>query len=164
VPANPTERLNTMPLAELLLLVLHQFQRLLAERGVDLDDFDLETLAANIVNSEPDVNFKDKVQAALMDIVAESESVLHRWDLTFPQALATGMDAIPGWETTAEFIDLANEKNNAELRIATGSALLVALGQHQYADFLRAIIDHDAETGDREAIIARRILLFIGEK
>ena len=84
--------------------------------------------------------------------------MLARWNLSFQQSLDTEMKDIPGWESTAEFLDIANEKANAELRISTGAALLTALGDPRHAPELLFVVEHGADEID--ALIARRVLLF----
>ncbi|MFN8449948.1 MAG: hypothetical protein U0521_15520 [Anaerolineae bacterium] len=53
----------------------------------------------------------DALRRALADLIAESEQVLAGWNLTFRQSLDTEIDAIPGWTSTAEFLEIANEKS-----------------------------------------------------
>lgn len=159
VALNPVGALDDMPFDELLAMLLRQFKRLLAARGIDLSDSELKALANAVAASTPSPHAQS-VRAALADIIAESENVLKHWNLTFAESLATGMDAIPGWETTAEFLEIANEKSNAELRISAGAALAVALGDLRYARYLLDVTGHDAGAWDVDAVIARRVLLF----
>lgn len=145
------------PLADVLAVLLRQFKRLLEARGVALSDADTRQLAAEMAAAAPPPGARAAaVGAALNAIVAESLGVLAGWNLTFPQALSTGMDAMPGWTTTAEFLELANEKANAELRVAAGATLAAALGNLHDAGLLLALIDHDAN--EVEAVVARRVL------
>jgi hypothetical protein len=71
------------------------------------------------------------------------------------------MGDMPGWETTAEFLDIANEKSNAELRISAGSALILVLGDDRYKDYLTFLVENPA-LDDVSAIMAKRIFDFIG--
>ena len=96
---------------------------------------------------------------ALVALVAESEGVLAGWSLTFEQALDTEMGDVPGWESTAEFLEIANEKANAELRISTGSILVAALGDARYAARLRFLASRE---DDLDGVIARRVLVLGG--
>jgi hypothetical protein len=158
----PTERanaLNDAPLHELLTIVLRQFKRPLASHGVELTDAAAEQIAQHIVSQGAPDEAMLSVREAMIQIIAESEGVLARWHLTFAQSLATMMDAIPGWESTAEFLDIANEKSNAEIRIAAGAALVTALGDYRFADYLFQLIAYDPHEPD--ALIARRVLLFV---
>lgn len=148
--------LASAPLDELLTLLLRQFRRPLAGHGVALTDADAAKLAGEIAARAPETALHSAVRAALKAVIVESEAVLGRWGLSFAQALETPMDAIPGWETTAEFLEIANEKANAELRIAAGSALLLALGDASAAGHILTQIERDPQ--ETEAQIGRRVL------
>jgi len=100
------------------------------------------------------------IRAALVELVAESVAVLADWKLTFAQALDTPMDALPGWETTGEFLALAEAKSNAELRIALGAILLYALGDARHIEIMRVLAAR-AEMPDGvdiDTVLARRLL------
>lgn len=148
------------PLADLLALLLRQYRRPLASRGIELTDADAERIAQRIIAR--DAAETSALRDALAALVTESEAVLARWNLTFQQSLGAQMTDIPGWETTAEFLEIANEKANAELRISTGAALLVALGDARYTADLRYVAAHSEDDLDR--IIAGRVLQFEDEK
>lgn len=167
LPDRETQRIaayERAPLAELLAVLLRQFKRLLATRHIPLTDADATALAneaaAHLENSTPLSERAIAVREALADFVMESEQVLTGWNFTFAQSLETDMNAIPGWETTADFLELAEAKANAELRISTGSALLVALGDNRFAQHLQTLIDRADRTGetDLDVVIARRVL------
>lgn len=149
---------ETTPLDELLAVLLRQYRRPLAGRDVKLTDAEAAELAKAIVRGEPHPK-ADTVRTALVALVAESEAVLARHGLTFPDSLHVTMGAIGGWETTAEFLEIANEKANAELRLSTGAALLVALGgtadDARYRRWLSALA---AQPDDLDSVIARRVL------
>jgi hypothetical protein len=147
------------PLADVLAVLLLQFKRLLAARDISLTDAELRLLAADMANRVAPGARAAAVCAALVEIVEESLIVLAGWNLTFAQSLATEMNAMPGWETTAEFLELANEKANAELRIAAGATLAAALGDLRHADLLLALIAHDPD--EIEAAAARRVLALL---
>jgi hypothetical protein len=149
------------PLDELLTILLRQFKRPLKTRGVELTDADAERLAQVVIARAPLDAQGESVRAALLELVAESEGVLARWNLTFAEALDTPMDAMPGWETTAEFLDIANVKSNAELRIAAGSILLLALGDDSRAAHARVLAARPADQADLETFLARRVLEFV---
>lgn len=145
------------PFAELLAILLRQLRRPLASHGATLSDADVDALAKAIATDDDSAAPLEPIHAALIALVAESETILAQWDLTFEQSLDAEMNDIPGWETTAEFLDVANEKANAELRISTGAALLVALGDLRYASLLQFL----AERGeDPDGVIAQRVLAF----
>ncbi len=150
------------PFTELLAILLRQLRRPLASQGVTISDADADALAQAIAaRAEPDSTV-EAIHAALLALVADSEAVLAQWNLTFAQSLDAQMNDIPGWESTAEFLDIANEKANAELRISTGAALLVALGDPRYVPLLRLLVERasDGNVADPDDIIARRVLAF----
>ncbi|HLV34158.1 MAG TPA: hypothetical protein VKY59_03545 [Spirillospora sp.] len=153
---NRAQTLGQAPLRDLLAVLLRQHKRLLMTRGVELTEAGIRALAEQIASGQPAGERVDALRTALIDIAAESEQTLARWNLTFNQALATPVADMPGWETTAEFLELANEKSNAELRIASAAALLAALGDLRYADHLLAAITHDPD--EIETVTARRVL------
>lgn len=148
--------LRHAPLPELLAILLRQYKRLLAEHGVTLSEADIQALAQQMSAQAVTDERTAAVRDILVRLVMESEQVLGRWNLTFEQSLRTDMSAIAGWETTSEFLETANEKGNAELRIASASALLVALGDLRYAEHLLAAIAHDPD--EIETVAARRLL------
>lgn len=157
---NRAQNVWSWSIEELALILLRQFKRLLAERGADRTDTELRALAERA--AERAVAEADAiVLEALRQIIVESEALLAGWGLSFEQSLGTGMDDMPGWETTADFLAIANEKINAELRISAGAALLTLLGDARYAAHALAGVRHglhDAE--DVDAVINLRALAF----
>jgi hypothetical protein len=158
------------PLADLLGILLRQYRRPLAalEAGpggrapLALSDADCDALAAAIVARAHDPRIP-ALRANVAYLLAESARVLGGWGLTFAQALETPVERLAGWETTADFLTLASEKSNAELRIAAGAALLVAMGDRAGIAPLLARIgaaERDPATDDLDAAIARRALIF----
>lgn len=149
---------RSAPLGELLGVLLRQLRRPLGAHGVGLSDAQAaergEQIAAALEGGSP-LNDPALV-TALTAIVRESEAVLARWNLTFAESLVTSMEAITGWETTAEFLEVANEKANAELRISTSAALLTALGARDFAGYLRHVLAR--EDDDLDTLIAARVL------
>ncbi len=149
-------------LDKLVVILLRQFKRLLDARGVELSNSDMERMGQAVAQrAEPGPQAR-AAAGALLDIVAESEQLLAGWNLTFAESLRTDMNALGGWESTADFLQLANEKVNAEVRITAGSALALLLGEKRHAGHLLAAIEHDLETLgslDVDAVIARRALL-----
>jgi hypothetical protein len=160
---NRAQNVWTWTIEELTLILLRQFKRLIAERGADWSDADLKALAARAEKravSEGDA----AVVAALREIVAESEALLAQWGLTFEQSIATGMEDMPGWDTTADFLSLANDKINAELRISAGSALLALLGDVHFAPYALASVRHGIrDPEDVDAVITLRALAFAAQ-
>lgn len=156
---DPTAAYRRAPLADLLAILLRQYRRPFATRGVEFTDAEAEALAHQIVDQHAPEEQAQAIRAALLALIAESEQVLARWNLTFQTSLDTEIKDIPGWESTAEFLDIANEKANAELRISTGAALLAALGDLTHAPELLLLVARGDD--DLDSIIARRVLLFI---
>lgn len=156
-PPDRAQTFATAPLDEVLSVLLRQLKRPLAAHGVALSDADAERLAKERVAGQP-LSMPELVPA-LVAVVAESETVLADMGLTFTQSLDTPMDRIPGWETTAEFLALAGEKSNAELRVTLGAALALCFGDGRYTPYLRHLAAGDY--GD-ETLIARRILALTG--
>lgn len=158
-PRNPSEQLLSLPVDGLVLELLKQFQRLLADRDVPLTVTEMKEISERAANYEPLPEKVAAIQAAMVKIVQESQNVLtERFGFTFPQSLATDMSTIGGWETTAEFLEIANHKSNAELRISAGSSLLALLGDDRYTEPLFAVVAADDGEGDVDATIARRAL------
>lgn len=145
---------------ELVLILLRQFKRVLDERGAALTDSQYKEIAARVAQRErSDVDAP--VIAALQAAITESEQLLASLGLTFESALETEMTDLAGWDTTADFLTLANEKVNAELRISAGASLLALLGDVRFASY--ALISarrgiHDSD--DVDAVIALRALAF----
>jgi hypothetical protein len=153
---DPIQTYRAAPLAELLAVVLRQFKRPLAAHAVTLTDAEAAEIAARIV-AKSDLTPRDlQIRAALTALVQESETVLAGYGLTFAQSLDTAMTDMPGWETTADFLALAEIKTNAELRISTGSALVMALGDARFAAHLHTLIAR--ADPDLDTVIAERVL------
>jgi hypothetical protein len=151
---------------KLIAILIRQFARPLAAHNVEYSEAQIQEIAHNVATRvQPDDHIKP-LRDALINIIQESEQVLGQWNLTFARSLQTPMTDMPGWETTADFLDIANEKVNAEVRISAGASLLTTLGDPRYAPYLLQAIDHDlAVSGalDVDAAIARRALLFAAD-
>jgi hypothetical protein len=158
IPPDPLLAYQNAPLGDLLAILLRQFRRPLKSQGVELSDAEAETLAHDLAARTPLIEKALAVREALVKLVAESETVLARWNLTFQQSLDTEMKDISGWESTAEFLDIANEKANAELRISTGASLLAALSDLSHTPDLLFLVERGED--DLDAVIAKRVLLF----
>lgn len=153
---NPVE---TWPFDQLITTLLKQFKRPLAAHGVTFADAEAQAIGKAVSSRESLPESAQAIRPALAAVIAESEAVLRQWGLSFAQSLRTGMDALSGWESTADFLALAEEKANAEIRIGAGAGLLAALGDLRYADYL---VDQIQTAPDEtEAVIARRVLLFL---
>lgn len=157
--SNPADPLREAPVADLVVVLLKQFRRLLAERDIHLTTEAMRQLGAAAASHQAPDAPRRRLIAALDALVGESLAELQtRFGLRFAEALATDMNAIGGWETTAEFLEIANHKSNAELRISSGAALLALLDDVRYADILLAVIEADGGADDADALFARRAL------
>ncbi|MCK6577471.1 MAG: hypothetical protein L6Q98_05130 [Anaerolineae bacterium] len=153
---------RTGPLAALLTVLLRQLRRPLAAQGVVLSDADCEAVAGRIIRREAlDSGHRGALMAALIGVIEASRGALAAWGLTFEQSMLSEIGDLPYWETTGEFLEVAAEKTNAELRISAGAAALAALGDVRYGDLLLFLAaGQGGEAADVEAIIARRMLGF----
>lgn len=157
---NRAQNVWNWTIEELTLILLRQFKRLLAERGADLTDAEMKSLA-NRAASRAVTNDDSAVVAALRQIVAESEDVIAGWGKSFAESLATGMEDMAGWDSTADFLSLANEKVNAEVRISAGTSLLALLGDRIYAGRALDTVRHGiGDPEDVDAVIALKALAF----
>ncbi|MFO7321304.1 MAG: hypothetical protein DIU68_006215 [Chloroflexota bacterium] len=149
---------QSAPLEDLLALLLRQFRRPLATLGIELTEADIRSITAGVLARKPADSRAQAVRDGLIQLVTESEQVLAQWNLTFEQAMETTMDQMPGWESTAEFLEIANIKSNAEIRIAAGAALVAALDDFRYAGYLLYLAARN--DGDVDSAVARRVLQF----
>jgi hypothetical protein len=158
---NRAANVTSWEFRELLVILLRQFKRLLADQGVELTDAQIQELAQNAAQRQSLSELAHAVREGMIQIVEASLSILGGWNLTYAQSLKTTMNDLPGWETTADFLELANEKGNAELRISAGASLLAGLGDPRYAPLLLQTYQHGADDPeDVDAVIARRALSF----
>lgn len=159
MPPNRAAALYTAPLDELIGVLLRQYRRPLTGQGVSLTDADADALAQTALADEQHP-LKEAVRAALVVLVEESAAVLAQWGLAFAESVDTQMDALPGWTTTAEFLALAETKSNAELRIALGALLLLALGDQRHVDIVRWLAERadQPDYADIDTIVAKRLL------
>lgn len=156
-PTDPIHTFDSAPFDELLSVLLRQLKRPLGTQGFKLTDSDAQRLAQERVRGQTPEGTVELL-AALAGLVRESQTVLAGWGLTFQKSLAADLSSIGGWQTTAEFLDIANEKSNAELRITLGAALgLVFGGNKTYVPDLLFLARGDY--GD-ESVIACRALSF----
>ena len=159
LPPTPEDQLGDAPFNDLMRVLLSQFKKLLADNNVPLTADDTLSIARAIADykSHPKLS---AIHAVMKQLVQESIVLLQdRWGLTFEESLYANMDDIANWETTAEFLEIANEKSNAELRISAGAALLVAMNSLSFAPYLLTVIKHDDGVMDVDAIFAKRALL-----
>ncbi|MCU0482002.1 MAG: hypothetical protein MUE54_12455 [Anaerolineae bacterium] len=147
----------------LTLILLRQFKRLFVERGVNLTDAEMQSISEQVMNRA--LPPQPALITALNQIIGESLTVLNGWGFSFGQSLATDMTNLTHlWQTTADFLSLANEKGNAEIRISAGSALLALLGDFSHVDKLMTAINHDMNTAgalDVDAMLCKRALCHV---
>ncbi|MCL4253870.1 MAG: hypothetical protein KJ043_08830 [Anaerolineae bacterium] len=149
----------------LTLILFRQFKRLLADKGVNLTDNEMQAIAESVAKRDVSTERVQNIISALDTLIGESITILSDYGLSFTQSLATDMTNLTHlWNTTADFLAVANEKGNAEIRISAGSALTTLLGDYRYVDKLITAIDHDMQalgTLDVDAMICKRALLFV---
>ncbi len=143
------------PMADLLGILLRQMRRPLTTHGWHMTDTEAVRIAQERVENGKLADVE--LVKAIIEAVKESQDVLTKMGLTFEQSLDADMNTIGGWTSTAEFLELANEKSNAELRITVGAALALVFGERQFVASLLYLAGGDY--GD-ETVIARRVLSF----
>ncbi len=156
------EKLAQAPLQEILHLLFRQLDGALTGRGQSLGASPSRDLIAALAAGETPESVK-VLAAALISIVEDNLKTLRdRLSVDFAGSLAADITQVADWQSTADFLSIANEKAGAEQVIMIASALLVACGKSQYASYLIEVIEDDAGALDVDAVIARRILLHVG--
>lgn len=159
---NPAEQLKTVSLTILVPDLLKQFNKptLLAQRDVKLTKIEIDAIGDTLEKGKPLPEKVTAINAAMADIIKESLTVLDdKFGLSFEQALkTTDISSVAEWETTADFLEIANEKSNAELRISAGCSLMAFLGDVSLAEHLLTVIRVDNGVNDVDAMIAKRAL------
>lgn len=164
LPSNPSEQFGDAPLDDLMRVLLSQFKRLLADNGVNLTADETLEVAQAIVNHTVHPKLPS-IREVTKKLVKDSLDLLNdNWGLTFLKSLYAEMDDIDNWDTTVEFLEIANEKSNAELRISTGASLLVTMGDLSFVPYLINVIHHDDGLMDVDAVFAKRALLHISQR
>jgi hypothetical protein len=160
---SPAAHLSTAPLDELISILFQQFKKPFVEHNIDTSPEVLQriTEAAADHQSLPET---DGMRALLHKIIHESEDTLHNdFGFSFASSLGKTMNDVTGWVSTAEFIDKANIKSTAELRISTASLLLAFMGDASFTHHIRAILADDAEAEDVDGVLAMRALQHLSE-
>jgi len=161
VTDSPTEGLSRAPLGEVIFILLQHFRAHLVGAGLTLGTDEARELAAAVATGRR----HDKAGPVLRTIAERVDGCLaalqSRWQLDFAASLRADMAAIGPWRSTAEFLELANDKAVAETDIVLGSALLAAGGRRDYASYLLDALEFDAGAFDIDGAISRRILLHI---
>ncbi|MEO0597122.1 MAG: hypothetical protein AAF126_13500, partial [Chloroflexota bacterium] len=142
--------------------LMKQFNKptLLGARDVTLTKAQMDAIATALTEKNTLPDTVPAINDALADIIRESENELQdRFSLDFATALrTTDISAVAEWESTADFLEIANHKSNAELRISAGASLMTFLGDGRFGHHLLSVIDVDAGINDVDAVIARRAL------
>lgn len=146
----------TAPLSDVVAVLLRQLRRPLAAHGVKFTDAEAVSMGSDLVARHPGFSVPPMLKSGLAAVIAESEAVLAGLGLVFPASLDQPMEAVPGWTTTSEFLELANEKANAELRIGAAAALELVCGVDAHRPHLLALAARPAD--DVDGILARRVL------
>ena len=160
---SPAAHLSTAPLDELISLLFQQFKKPFVEQGIDTSPDALHRLteAAKAHQTLPET---ETIRTLLHTIIRESEASLRdEFGFTFAESLSKTMNEVTGWTSTAEFLDRANTKSTAELRISTASLLLAFLGDVTFVPHLRTVLADDAGAQDVDGVLAMRALHHLGE-
>ena len=161
---NPAEQLKNIPLTILVPDMLKQFNKLtlLGQHGINLSKLEMDAIAETLTEGKALPENASAINNALYDIVQESITLLDdRFSLNFAKALeTTDISDVADWHTTADFLEIANEKSNAELRISAGCSLMVFLGDVRLANHLLTVIRVDDGVNDVDAMIAKRALSY----
>ena len=155
------KRLAEAPIADVLHLLLLQFNQQPMTDGPGLSATESGALVSALAAGRLST-LTDTLIDALCETVHQSQAELwERWNLDFASSLRADISRSAAWESTADLLQIANDKADAEQRIVVASALLVACGKYDYASFLVDVIKHDAGLMDVDALIARRVLLHV---
>lgn len=157
---DPAAELRNAPIGDIFNLLLTQFKRLMVERKVKISAHDIRHYADSVTKHALSPADAAPMIKVMDELISESEQELQqRFSFSFAQSLGTDMTDIDMWETTADFLELANIKSNAELRISAGSALMCLLGDYRYVHHLLTVIEQDPNITDVDAVIAKRALV-----
>ena len=159
MPQSLAAQLNNLPFSDVLLILLDSLRPALSAQGITLGADDARDLAAALADGRGHGKAAMIEEAVVQVVEARLLLLRDSWRMDFPAALRSDLADIGSWQTTAEFLELANAKAEAETQIALGSALLVALGRHNYAKYLFDMIEYDAGDNDVDTHIAKRALL-----
>lgn len=150
---------HTEPLSEILAFLLKQLRRPLLAQGFPPSQLNEAVLAQQLMQRDTSLT---RLHEALQNVLQESEHQLAQWGMSFSESLETPLGQMSGWETTADFLELATLKSNAELRIASASLLLVWLDAPRYRPYLAFMVAHPHHD-ELSSIIALRVLQHLDE-
>lgn len=161
---NAIKNLRSAPDSTLIVLLLKQFKELLKQDGVELEAQTMHAIAKQAAERQTLSDLGEKVKLTLIDIINESLNLLQdRFNLTFSKSLVANAHLLTGWKTPTEFQEAINQKNNAETRIAMGSALLAMLGDTRFVAYVFITLEHEYVRGHMEAMLAMRALSHAAE-
>lgn len=162
MPSVTREELANAPLQEILHLLFRQLDSPLTQRATSLGANPSQVLLAALEAGEAPDSVKD-LATALIALLEDNLKILRqRLSVDFAGSLAADITQLTNWESTADFLSIANEKAQAEQEIVIAAALLVACGSIEYASYLIETLEADAGALDVDAVIARRMLLHVG--
>lgn len=148
---------HTDPLVDIVAFLLKQLRRPLLAHGLPPSDGEERGWAQRLIDGDNTDTALLPLRVALTGVLQESEDQLAQWGMTFAQSLATPMVEMSGWESTAEFLELATLKSNAELRIASASLVLIWLDAPRCRPYVELIALHP-HYDELNSIVAQRIL------
>ncbi|GAB1420825.1 hypothetical protein MASR2M15_09490 [Anaerolineales bacterium] len=155
---SPATALLSASSEELIHLLLKQFQRLVAEKGTSLSAAEMKQIASDAALYQENTRIPTLI-LALQSLVQDSHQLIaNRWKMDFASILTADVASLETWSSTADFLEIANEKSNAELRISAGSCLLAFLGDLAVTPDLMVILHADQGANDVDGIMARRAL------
>lgn len=156
---SPAAHLATAPISDLISILMQQFKRPFVEQGIDTAPEALTPLIEAAAEHKPLPAPAEAVKTLLRSIVQESETALRDgFGFTFEDSLHKTMDDVTGWTSTAEFLEKANDKSTAELRISTASLLLTFLGDTSALTHVRTVLAEDSGAEDVDGVLAMRAL------
>ncbi|MCY3778978.1 MAG: hypothetical protein OXG78_01595 [Chloroflexi bacterium] len=159
MPQTSLEKLNSLPFDALLLMLLDYFRPALEWQAVSLSADEARGIAAALAEGRRCRSASPLVAAVAEMVETQLRLLRDRWGLDLAGALRADMSDIGPWTTTAEYIEVANIKTEAETQIVLGAALLAAAGRREYADYLIDAVECADGDSDVDAAIARRVLL-----
>jgi hypothetical protein len=161
---NAIKNLRAAPDNTLIVLLLKQFKDLLEQHGVKLEAQTIHAIANQAAERQALSDLGEKVKLTLIDIIDESLNLLQeRFNLTFAKSLVANAHLLTGWKTPTEFQEAISQKNNAETRIAMGSALLAMLGDTRFVAYVFTTLEHEYVRGHMEAMLAMRAISHAAE-
>lgn len=154
-------KLVQAPLVEVVNLLLRQCAPWLEAAGKSLDVAQCRDLAIELASDDATAAAAPLIDNLKALVDSDLTQVLELWRSSFREFLAMDVADIGDWQSTADLLDLANDKAELEQRIVILSALLVICGKREYGAYLLEVIEFDDGVMDLDAVIARRALMTI---